>query len=312
MGKVKGIFASNITGRVGNVVFRKNGSQNIVSQRPASVKNPRSDMQQRQRAFIKTVAAAYSVFRPICDHSFEGVPYGGRSMNYFNKINYPIVSSAEKAVLKNSNDVVVPVQFVISKGSIMWNLQLKSSGVFASIAEYMTQKNITSIANVTFGQLLEALQIKNGDQITIINVANTSRSYINPSFESMQQNASAIYFARYILESTDLDEKAFVKNAGETSTTYSLNASILAEASEFNMNAVLVADAQGNLKINNVQGKAAIWYTAIISRKNADKWLRSSAELFVENKDELQEYEMEYVLPSYKPSDEPYLNNADK
>ena len=88
MGKIEGIFATNISGKVGNVVFRKNGKQNIVSQRPASVKNPRTDMQQRQRAYIKTVSSAYSVLRPICDHSFEGVAYGADSMNFFKKENY--------------------------------------------------------------------------------------------------------------------------------------------------------------------------------------------------------------------------------
>ena len=71
MGKIEGIFATNISGKVGNVVFRKAGKQNIVSQRPASIKNPRTDMQQRQRAYIKTVSSAYSVLKPICDHSFE-------------------------------------------------------------------------------------------------------------------------------------------------------------------------------------------------------------------------------------------------
>ena len=106
MGKVKGIFASNISGRVGNVVFRKGAKANIVSQRPAAVKNPRSDLQQIQRAYIKTVASAYSVFKAICDHSFEGISYGGPSMHYFNKINYPVVSGAKKAVLKNSDSTI--------------------------------------------------------------------------------------------------------------------------------------------------------------------------------------------------------------
>ena len=120
MGKIEGIFATNISGKVGNVVFRKAGKQNIVSQRPASVKNPRTDMQQRQRAYIKTVSSAYSVLKPICDHSFEGVAYGADSMNFFKKKNYKIVSNAGKAVLKNSSNVVVPCPLQISFGSIKW------------------------------------------------------------------------------------------------------------------------------------------------------------------------------------------------
>lgn len=305
MGIVKGIFASNISGKVGNVVFRKNGKANVVSQRPANVKNPRSDLQQRQRAFIKSVAAAYSVLRPICDHSFEGVPYGGQSMNYFNKINYSLVSAQERGVLKNSSDVVVDVNFIVSKGSIMWNSDTGVNGQIASLAAYMAANNITNIEELTFAQLLQALNIKKGDQLTVINVSRKGRSY---SFGDVTQESSAIYFARYILESDDDDAKAFVKQTG-SDTVYILNASILGENTQFNANAVLTCDGKGVITVANIKGSAPNMYTAIVSRKNADKWLRSTAEL---KSDDSQEDGILAVLPSYYPTDERYLNNAEK
>lgn len=306
MGKIEGIFATNISGKVGNVVFRKAGKQNIVSQRPASVKNPRTDMQQRQRAYIKTVSSAYSVLKPICDHSFEGVAYGADSMNFFKKENYKIVSSAGKAVLKNSSNVVVNSEFLISKGSIKWNMALDETGQIANISQFMSQNKITSIADITYDKLCVALGIKKGDQLTIINVLKHGKIYESALTD---QWACNMYFSRYVLDAVaEGSSKAFVKSGG-SSGDYILNASILAKESEFDFNAVLVATEAGVLKIINNIDELPYMYTAIISRRSVDKWLRSTANLYT-GVDLGEEYYIKYVLPSYNPSGERYLNNA--
>lgn len=307
MGKVKGIFASNITGKVGNVVFRKNGKQNVVAQRPASVKNPRSDLQQQQRAFIKTVASAYSVLKPICDHSYEGVSYGAGSMNFFNKENYNIVSSDRKAVIKNSSHVMVNSAFLVSKGSIMWNMALNEGGIIADIGQFLAAHSTVNMGNITIEQLLEALNIKSGDQLTVLNVLKTKRKYV--SLEGVEQFACEAYYSRYILDGKSLTTKAFIKEA--TSDDYTLNTAILGSESEPNWFAVLKADATGKLKVVDRDNQAPYMHTAIISRKSADKWLRSTATLYTG--DELgEEYEVGSVLPSYSPSGERYLNNAER
>lgn len=307
MGKIEGIFATNISGKVGNVVFRKAGKQNIVSQRPASVKNPRTDMQQRQRAYIKTVSSAYSVLKPICDHSFEGVAYGADSMNFFKRENYKIVSNAGKAVLKNSSNVVVDAPFLLSKGSIVWNSYLGSSGVIADISGYMADNNIESIDQLTYAQLLDALDLKKGDQLTVINVMHGNQGYVAPN--GMEQYASEIYYSRYILNSKSDSTKAFVpKNAGYDE--YILNPSILAEGTEISDNAVLISFSDGQICIYDSTDYQAVMYAAIISRRIADKWLRSTEYLFLDKDD--RAYDIENALPSYNPTGERYLNNAER
>lgn len=307
MGKIKGIFATNISGKVGNVVFRKNGEQNIVSQRPASVKNPRTDMQQRQRAYIKTVSSAYSVLRPICDHSFEGVAYGADSMNFFKKENYKIVAKEGKAVLKNSSDVVVDAEFLLSKGSIIWNNQYGSGGGIAEISAYLSDNNIESIDQLTYAQLLDALKLKKGDQLTVINVRVGEQWYIAPN--GMWQYASEIYYSRYILDSKSDSTKAFV--AKETGyDEYILNPSILGEGTVINDNAVLISFSYGQICIYDSSDYQAEKYAAIISRREADKWLRSTEYLFSDSQDIA--YSIENALPSYSPTGERYLNNAEK
>lgn len=313
MGKVKGIFATNISGKVGNVVFRKNGKQNVVSQRPASVKNPRSDDQQRQRAFIKTVASAYSVFKPICDHSFEGVTYGGKSMNFFNKENYRIVSSGAYVVLKNSSNVVVPCNFLMAKGSIRWNNSWGEGGQIADIGKYLTDNKITDITELKYFQLLEALGLKRGDQLTIINVSQTGQAYFLNG-NQVEQRACEMYYTRYIFDTSEVaatTTKA-LSAAPVGSGEYRLSASILGEESELDWRAVLHVDAKGVVKIVNQNAAAPYMYTAIISRKSADKWLRSTATMNAPEDDYIGQVGIEEVLPSYSPSGERYLNNAER
>ena len=312
MGKVKGIFATNISGKVGNVVFRKNGKQNVVSQRPASVKNPRSDDQQRQRAFIKTVASAYSVFKPICDHSFEGVTYGGKSMNFFNKENYRIVASDIKAVLKNSSNVVVPCKFLMAKGSIRWNNSWGAEGQIADIGKYLADNKISDIADLKYFQLLEALGLRRGDQLTIISVSQTGQAYFFNG-NNVEQRACEMYYTRYIFSTSEVATTTTKALSAETAGTdgFRLNSSILAEESELDWRAVLNVDAKGVVKIHNQNPKAPYMYTAIISRRSADKWLRSTATMNASD-EFIGQFGIEDVLPSYSPSGERYLNNAER
>lgn len=59
-----------------------NGKQ-VTKDRVTEVKNPRSSMQMEQRALLSTILKAYSLMKDICNHSFEGVPYGQKTMNTF-------------------------------------------------------------------------------------------------------------------------------------------------------------------------------------------------------------------------------------
>lgn len=311
MGKIEGIFATNISGKIGNVVFRKAGKQNIVSQRPASVKNPRTDMQQRQRAYIKTVSSAYSVLKPICDHSFEGIAYGADSMNFFKKENYKIVSNASRAVLKNSSNVVVDAPFLLSKGSIVWNSCLGSGGGIADISDYMSKNNIDSMDKLSFAQLLDALNLKKGDQLTVVNVSMSEQVYVGPN--GVSQGRYEISYSRYIFDSESDSTKAFVlKNAeSEDYKTYTLNPSVLGKESEINLKAVLEASSYYDIYIRNNINTDVNMHSAIISRRDGNKWLRSTETLYV--LDNINEsFSIENALPSYGPTGERYLNYAER
>ena len=95
-----------------------NGKQ-VTKDRVADVRNPRSDMQMNQRAIMATALHGYSTLKEICDHSFEGITYGQKSMNYFISQNARMIRNAEAGVnlsLYKGNSV--SNAYIISKGSL--------------------------------------------------------------------------------------------------------------------------------------------------------------------------------------------------
>lgn len=106
-----------------------NGQQ-VTKDRVDQVKNPRSEAQMVQRMVLKTAGLAYSAFKQIVDHSFEGTTYGLQSMMAFMRTNTLAVRSnakqIEEIVLpKGKQFEYVPYQsenfkpgcYVIAKGS---------------------------------------------------------------------------------------------------------------------------------------------------------------------------------------------------
>lgn len=72
----------NGSGKIGNVVLQRNNVQRV---RKRQINNPRSQAQQISRMIAATATRTYSALKGIVDHSFQGIAYGGKSMNYFLK-----------------------------------------------------------------------------------------------------------------------------------------------------------------------------------------------------------------------------------
>lgn len=95
-----------------------NGKQ-VTKDRVTDVKNPRSSMQMKQRAIMATALRGYSALKEICDHSFEGITYGQKSMNYFVAENARMIrANAPKVNLSLSKGTSVSNAYIISKGSL--------------------------------------------------------------------------------------------------------------------------------------------------------------------------------------------------
>lgn len=342
MGIVKGIFSTQIKGKVGPVVYRNTVNGQTVSARPSKVTNPRTPAQQQQRARISTVQKAYSGLQGIVNHSFEGVQYGAKSMAKFSKLNLDALKTASTG-LSLKNGVGIPFRpLIISEGS------LKPS--FVKYASYEdgnfdtdfrdTPINydswiaglevLRSLADITLEEFCASLGVAVGDIITFVQVYKDYNLYAAFDYgggETEQVGgkmyATRLEFSQSAFNSSD---KVFVVRedgrahfTAEAIKALSLTADSIGDVDNVPLaNAscwLFGGDAQstnfvfpvlsiGRNPFENLYGSAVI-----LSRKGSSAWLRSSASLTLYPALD-DEWNMQYILPSYDPQNAKYLNGG--
>lgn len=259
MAKSKGFFGLR-SGSTKNFTFSELNGQQITKERVYKVKNPRTLQQMRQRMVMATVSAAYSYLKEICDHSFEGFGVGSPCMGEFMRGNL----DALKAKAQNDAAVVAfnayqdkninPVPFMVAKGSL--------NEIVPTIAENkLSWSTPKGKADTTTAEgIYAALGINQGDMVTFI--------LCGGDFVS---NA-ALTFAPQPLAITRLhaDKQGAVSSLANAFTIESNN--------------------QGNINVDFSLGTNIVFEATcdklvmgavIISRKAADKWLRSNATMVV-------------------------------
>lgn len=148
-----------------------NGKQ-VTKDRVTDVKNPRSSMQMKQRAVMATALRGYSALKEICDHSFEGITYGQKSMNYFVAENARMIRSAAPNVnLSFSKGNSVSNAYIISKGTLPRIVVTTSTSGNKLTFNMSTNGQVTE--SPTFGEFLNCFGAVNvGDLVTIVTLVD--------------------------------------------------------------------------------------------------------------------------------------------
>lgn len=166
-----------ITGKIGgDVGYMVKNAKGRVSQGwrayQAHVSNPNNYSQRYNRVILSTMARAYSVLRPICDHSFEGVSGASRNQKEFAKVNMPILqegaSSGNGAFNPKGVYTALVNDYCVSKGSLpRFETALSGSGAGLIIGLLFPTAvpTIDSIPKV--GAFFDAMGWEDSGQITI-------------------------------------------------------------------------------------------------------------------------------------------------
>lgn len=262
MAKSTGFFSLR-RGSTKSLTFSVLDGKQITKDRVSIVRNPKTEAQQIQRTLMNTVVQAYSLLKPICDHSFEGVQVGRRSMQEFVKRNANIMRSkltvagtaygAVKAFCPIGRSYVAPNEFVVSDGSLP--------------KVYATPNMQLFIAANTYQGMLTEWGLKAGDQITILALSDFNGDG-NPDFD----------YCRIILTPQENGENAPLSSAFVDENGVILSPNYRNEnTSRFRF----VYDADGHLDIAIAGDTDPVTPDAvaiIVSRKAADgSWLRSKA-----------------------------------
>lgn len=294
------------SGKVGNIVLQRSDKKTIVRERVTTIKNPRSTEQQSQRMKISTVMSAYSTLKEICNHSFEGISYGAKSMQYFMKQNYIRLNGEKKPYYNfRENKTLVPNHYMLSKGSIVLNAD-EDTVTNPEIPAYTLSESKTNLPTLTVQEFHDLLGINVGDQITFIVVGVENDA---PVFEYKEeiQVATSIKYARYIFDPSKASKT--VAKSGLASSQIIDTANLLPESEIPNQFDVLL-DAILDLENISIAPTYSLFPTTlgismIVSRKQNGTWLRSTANLLVPSQIEPTSLSLE----TYGPTDK-YLNNA--
>lgn len=247
-----------------------NGKQ-VTKDRVTYVKNPRSSMQMKQRAIMATALRGYSALKEICDHSFEGITYGQKSMNYFVTENARMIRSAAPNVnLSSYKGISVPNAYIISKGSL--------TGPTIKSAEQETNQvfgiTISHSTSYTFGSLMAKLGATFiGDMVTFVHLVDNPGS--NASVYWMRLKLTEENTSKSItLSGTEVNILSFLTEGVDFETNID-NFSI----GDFPIFLVTGEDADG-ITVGQKQANASQHISqsmgVILSRKSDATWLRSS------------------------------------
>lgn len=315
MAIIKGTFGTNLRKRVGQVVYRNRQGVNIASARPASVKNPRTTAQMKQRMIFTTVQSAYKRMREIVDHSQEGVTYGAKTMASFMKMNLMDLRKnyiGGSFCLKGNTNVVAPFAFKIATGSLIFDQKITS--IEANVVSTVFNLGAETIATLTYAELLTMLGITKGDQLTFVVCAGNYNKLVT-DVDFVQFSDTYFKPIRVVFSLTAADTTlAFATNGH-------LNDAICDQTNSDNFYHDLIFTMKAenkNLQFKDsafgdyVEGEGWLLYGAalILSRMVGSVWQRSDTNLFVENIADQHWSPGDTIIDSYNPASNYYLNNA--
>lgn len=276
-----------------------NGKQ-VTKDRVTDVKNPRSAMQMKQRAVMATALRGYSALKEICDHSFEGITYGQKSMNYFVSENARMIRSAAPNVnLSLSKGNSVSNAYIISRGSLP-KVQLVSDNVDT---ERKFMHSLPETSKYTFGYLMADMGANViGDMVTVVMLQD------NPG-----GNAS-VYWVRLKLTEQN-------KSIAITTNDQGVNIlSSLVEGTDYETNIDNFSVGDFPITLMTTGGDIYLSFGTkvidsdpiqkslgiIVSRKTDAGWLRSSSTMV----NLFETYNYDEALASYPESGEKILNGG--
>lgn len=284
------LFLGQARGSVGDVTFTHIAGVQVARARNRSPKNPQSVLQMVTRIIQASASKAYSMFMPICDHSFQGKATGTPNQSRFMQLNTALLRS-------KLADVIADPSEENAASSTAWNFNFKGESLpvfnqwivsagtlpqvpvayLAAASEYtvgpaITGEGVTPVA-LTYAQVLDALHAQRGDQLTILAIANdpTKIGDFGPTIDAFE-------YARIILDPAEGDlSTPFLSGSAAPFAVNAPNPKNEGTIAFGWQNGALSVTQLGTLAGSSASGTAR-WIqgvAAILSRRVGETWERS-------------------------------------
>ena len=280
-------------GSTKSLTFQVLDGQQITKDRVTHVHNPRTEQQMMQRVFMYNVQRAYMANTKICDHSFEGVSYGAKSMQYFMSEN---LKRVREAVRKKVSDLGMNARevsdfrplggigfgaqdYLVSKGSLP---ALRYTWFQGDDADNPSQRALAllisegDIANPTYQDFKNFYGCEAGDQVTfVINWIDVQDNVRTTIIRNVLQGMDA-EGKNVPLSETPISNLA----AGDSTDPYFEDEGpyfvvgvqqVTVNGATYNALVVTVRTAMGCAEM--------LGCYCVLSRKNGNSWLRSTQNL---------------------------------
>ena len=199
-------------GKVGDIVFSHVNGEQVTRARNRAPRNPQTPLQLVQRVIMKTSALGYSLLQDICNHSFQGcaegtesqIEFTKRNVEYFRLLCADEINSGEASDILASNKTNFSFKsdnlpeinpYIVSAGTIT-----KLPYKFGADAGIELGSVAADVKAMTYQQVVDALGIQQGDQITFMLCALD-----DAEFTEAPGKFVAFEYARIILEPANGD-----------------------------------------------------------------------------------------------------------
>lgn len=154
-------------GSTKSLTFQVLNGKQITKDRVYNVKNPQTLAQMQQRALMATVVTAYSSMKSICDHSFENVEVGSKTMGEFIKTNIAVLKNTipDISLTEYKTGVFAANDYIVSKGSLTSLIHSENAG-----SHYFSNDKAWD-ENLTYAKLAENIGLKKDGMLTIMLVS---------------------------------------------------------------------------------------------------------------------------------------------
>lgn len=248
-------------GSTKSLTFQVLNGKQITKDRVYNVKNPQTLAQMQQRALMATVVTAYSKMKEICDHSYQGIEVGAKTMGEFLKSNIGELKKAAPNInlTEYKTSIFANNYYLVSKGSLT-SLNHDDS---ANVHYFGTSK--TWEEELTYAKLAENIGLKKDGMITVMLVSGSILYWVR------------LKFTEKILASS----KKIAKDTVLVTDMQSIDAdSVEGNAIELAENIKVGVDLNGNESIN-VNAEAEESVALIKSIKEEGVWKRSTEYLWI-------------------------------
>lgn len=165
-------------GSTKSLTFQVLNGKQITKDRVYNVKNPQTLAQMQQRALMATVVTAYSKMKAICDHSYEGIEVGAKTMGEFLKTN---IGELKKMIpdinlTEYKTGVFAANKYIVSKGSLTSLIHSVDDGT-----HYFTNGKAWD-ENLTYAKLAENIGLKKDGMLTVMLVSGGNLYWVRLKF----------------------------------------------------------------------------------------------------------------------------------